>query len=75
MKIPVELTNNIKYAIGLDIAKACALSWFEAAFDEVPKIPKETVETLYQYAFVDGMNYLYDVLNQNKLLVENESRS
>ena len=75
MKIPVELTNNIKYAIGMDHAQACAIEWFENAFDEVPKIPKEILETLYQFAFVDGMNYLYDALNQNKLLVENESRS
>ena len=75
MKIPVELTNNIKYAIGMDHAQACAIEWFEGAFDEVPKIPKETLETLYQFAFVDGMNYLYDAINQNKLLVENESRS
>lgn len=75
MKIPVELTNNIKYAIGMDHAQACAIEWFEGAFDEVPKIPKETLETLYQFAFVDGMNYLYDAINQNKLLIENESRS
>lgn len=75
MKIPVELTTNVRHAIGKDMAKACALGWFEAAFDKVPDIPTETLECLYEYAFVDGMEYLHDLLLNNDKLKDDESRS
>ena len=54
--------------MGARAAKACGESWYDGAVDEPHREPtREEKETLYQYAFADGMLELARLLEEKKV--------
>lgn len=65
MKAIVELNREILMAIASPIAKDVALAWWAGAGAEACDEDRETIQTLYQYAFADGMEHLIKLLEQH----------
>ena len=67
MKVTIELNYDVILAIGASVAKECAIGWFDSAVsDDSKPLTQDEIKTLYQYAFADGMQYLIDLIENNK---------
>lgn len=68
MKVTIELDYEIMLVLGARAAKACGESWYDGAVDEPHREPtRAEKETLYQYAFADGMLELARMLEEKKV--------
>ena len=68
MKVTIELDYDVMLVLGARMAKACATSWYDGAVNEGHKEPTtQEKETLYQYAFADGMLELVNMMEQNSI--------
>lgn len=61
MKVTIELDYDIMLALGAREALGKANGWWDSA-DMPSGTPEYLRQTLYQYAFADGMKYLMDLI-------------
>ena len=68
MKIRINLDYEIMLVLAAKAAKVCGESWYDGAVDEPHREPtRAEKETLYQYAFADGMLELARLLEEKKV--------